>query len=121
MVLKHELDAGEGILVVRPEDPLTAADFETLTTQVDDYIHRNGTLKGLMIVAKAFPGWEDVAGFVSHFRFVKDHHRIIKKVAIVSDSELLTVLPKVAAHFVSAEIEHFSGREERAARTWLSS
>lgn len=121
MVLKHELDAAKGILVVRPADPLTSGDFEALATEVDAYIHSHGSLDGLMIVAKSFPGWENIDGFLSHLRFVKDHQKNIRKVAMVSDSELLSALPKFAAHFVSAELEHFPASEEAAARAWLSS
>jgi hypothetical protein len=28
-----------------------------------------------------FPGWENIAGMLGHFRFVHDHHRAICRVA----------------------------------------
>ena len=119
-MLEHELLADTGVLVVRPKEPLSAKDFATLAAEADSYIERNRALKGLMICAEKFPGWENPEGAISHFRFVRDHHRKIAKVAFVSDSELLAVLPKLAAHFVSAEVKHFKRDQEPEALTWLS-
>jgi len=118
-MLAHEFRKAEGILIVTPEAPLAAEDFQRLAAEVDPYIDTTGNLRGLLIEAKAFPGWEDFAGFLSHFRFVRDHHRKIAKVAVVSDSTLLSVGPKVADHFVSAEVRHFRAGERDAAISWL--
>jgi hypothetical protein len=47
-MLKHELLADEGILILRPEGSLSAADFSALASRVDPYIEAHGELKGLM-------------------------------------------------------------------------
>ena len=117
--MTHQFLKSEGILVVTPRGPFTAKDFEELASQVDPYIEASGNLRGLLIEAHSFPGWEDFAGFLSHFRFARDHHRHIAKVAVVSDSALLSVAPKVADHFVSAEVRHFREGESDAAMSWL--
>lgn len=44
-MLKHELLADKGILIVRPEGPLSASDFSALTTDADAYITTHGALK----------------------------------------------------------------------------
>jgi hypothetical protein len=120
-MLKHELLADKGILIVRPEEPLSAADFAALAVEVDSYIETHGGLKGLVICAKAFPGWENVDGAISHFKFVRDHQRKIAKVAVVSDSDILAFLPRLVRHFVSAEVKHFKGGEEQQALAWIAS
>jgi hypothetical protein len=119
-MLKHELLSEEGILIVRPEGALSATDFSALAAEVDPYIEAHGKLKGLMLCAKAFPGWENIDGAVSHFKFVRDHQSKIAKVAIVSDSDVLALLPRLVSHFVSAEVKHFKGGEEAKALTWMS-
>ena len=43
---------------------------------------------GILIEAPAFPGWEDLGAMAAHFRFVRDHHKLIKKVGLVTDSAL---------------------------------
>jgi hypothetical protein len=118
-VLTHDLLQFDGILVVKPEGPLAASDFEGLAAEVDPYIAKRGDLRGLLIEAASFPGWENFGAFLSHFRFVRDHHRHIAKVAVVSDSTFLAVAPRFADHFVSAEVRHFGADHADAAMSWL--
>jgi tRNA U38,U39,U40 pseudouridine synthase TruA len=118
-MLKHELMRDRGILVLKPEGALRAEDFAALAGTVDPYIEKHGDLKGLMIEAPAFPGWEDFSGFLSHVRFVRDHHRRIRRIAVVSDSKLLSVGPKIASHFVAAEVRAFVSAERAAAMAWI--
>ena len=119
-MLVHELLADTGILIVRPKGPLAARDFAALSVEADAYIEAHGALNGLMICAGKFPGWANLDSAVSHFKFVRDHHRKISKVAFVSDSDVLTLLPKLVSHFVSAEVKHFKGDEEGEALAWIA-
>ena len=118
-MVEHELLRAEGILILRPKGRLEAADFEKLAQEIDPYIEANGKLHGLMLDAEAFPGWENFAALVAHLRFVRDHHRKIEKVAVVSDSTFLSVAPRFASHFVQADIRHFSHAQREAALAWL--
>ncbi len=118
-MLSHELLEDEGILLLRPEGAIHAGDFETVAKSVDRYIDRKGSLRGVMIEAAGFPGWDSVAAFISHMRFVRDHHRLIGKVAAVSDSAFLSFAPHVAKHFVKAEIRHFNAGDRESALAWL--
>ncbi len=118
-MLTHQLLRDEGILVVSPTAPLEAGDFQEVAREVEPYIEEKGFLKGLLLEAESFPGWHDFGALVSHFRFVRDHHTKIKKIAAVSDSELLTIIPRIAAHFVSAEIKHFPSADRQRAIDWL--
>jgi len=118
-MLKHELRTNEGILIVRPEGPLSADDFIHIATDVDAHLEAHGKLNGLMIHARRFPGWEDLWAVMSHLKFVRDHHRKIRRVAVVSDAAILQVAPKIATHFVSAEIKQFRYNAEAEALAWL--
>jgi hypothetical protein len=118
-MLNHELHRTEGILILRPEGPLEASDFERVAKEIDPYIESNGKLRGVMIEAASFPGWKDFAGLFAHLKFVRDHHRKIEKLAAVSDSGFLTVAPKIASHLVNAEVRHFSHAQQEEALQWL--
>lgn len=118
-MIQHRLDQTDGILIVSPQGPLAASDFEALRAEVDPFIECTGGLRGLMIEAEAFPGWDRFAGLTAHLRFVRDHHRLIRRVAVVSDSALLSHLPQVTNHFVAAEVRHFRKVERVAAFEWL--
>jgi hypothetical protein len=118
-MLRHELLRERGILVLRPEGALRAEDFAALAGAVDPYIEQHGGLKGVLVEAAAFPGWESFAALVSHVRFVRDHHRRIRRIAVVTDSAVLTAAPTIASHFVSAEVRAFDARSRDAALAWI--
>lgn len=118
-MIAYELLRDEGILIVLPQGRLESADFERLAQEVDPYIQERGKLAGLMIHAEAFPGWDDLGALISHLKFVKDHHKRIRKVAAVTDSPFLSIMPRVVDHFVSAEVKHFDYRDKDAALAWL--
>jgi stage II sporulation SpoAA-like protein len=118
-MVEHELLRTEGILVIRPQDRLEAADFAKLAQEIDPYIEANGKLNGLLLDAESFPGWKDFAALIAHFKFVRDHHRKIQKVAVVSDGSFLSAVPRFASHFVQAEIRHFTRSQQETALFWL--
>lgn len=118
-MVHSELLADEGILVIRPSGSLEAADFQRIAAEVDPYIEANGKLHGLMIEAESFPGWKDFAALVAHLKFVREHHRKIEKIAAVSDSSFLSIAPKIASHFVQADVRHFASSQRDEAFAWL--
>lgn len=120
-MIEHSLDSAECILYLRPKSALTAADFAEIAATVDPYIEAHGDLAGILIEVDAFPGWDSLGATAAHFRFVRDHHEHIRKVAIVTDAALGTVAEKLASHFVSAAIRHFQAGQTDAARRWILS
>ena len=118
-MLKYELNRAEHILIIMPGGPLKSADFEKLIQEVDPYIKEKGKLKGLMIYTKSFPGWDNFAAFLSHIKFVKNHHQKVKKIAAVTDSSFLSIMRQVANHFIQAEVRHFDYADKDAALNWL--
>ena len=109
----------EGIVVLNPIAPLTREDFVALSAAVDAYLADHPSLHGLLIHAKSFPGWESFAGFVAHIRFVRDHHKKVERVALVTDSSIAHVAPALVKHFTAAEIRHFPFAEYETALNWL--
>lgn len=119
-MIDFELLTDNGVLVVKPSGPLSAADFEALAATVDPWIAKNGKLVGLLIDAPSFPGWDGFAGLLQHFRFVRDHHRNIERVAAVTDNAFLKIAPRIAEHFAYPEIRVFSVTERAEALRWLT-
>jgi len=118
-MIEHELDRTHAILHVRPKSALAASDFEELAKEVDPFIAEHGDLAGLIVEVSGFPGWSSFAGMISHLRFVRDHHRHIRKVAAVTDSAVGNLAEHVASHFVSAEVKAFSAGQVEEARHWI--
>ncbi len=120
-MISHELLRDEGILTLTPVGPLESDDFAALARVVDAYIAEEGALTGVMIYAESFRGWEDFGALISHFKFVKNNQGDIGKVAAVTDSQFLSIMPKIIDHFVSADVRHFDYEDREAALEWLRS
>ncbi len=119
-MLAYELLPELGVLIVRPEGKIEDGDFQRLAEAVDPLIETHGDLRGLLIEAESFPGWADFSALLEHMKFVKDHHRHIAKVAAVTDSTFLSIMPSVATHFVKAEVKHFDFAKREEALEWLT-
>lgn len=115
-----DLDATTSVVVVRPSGHFEKSDFGQLAEVVDPQIEATGDLAGVIIDAPTFPGWDGLGALVSHIRFVRDHQKHVKKIALVTGSPLGDVAEHLGAHFVSAEIRHFPAGEVDAAQAWIS-
>jgi hypothetical protein len=120
-MIEHSLDTANSILSVRLKSPLEKGDFEQLAQTADPHIEKTGGLAGLIIEAPAFPGWDSLSAMAAHIRFVRDHHKHIKRIGLVTDSALADAAQRLASHFVSAEIKHFPSGQGEAAKQWIMS
>ncbi len=120
-MLKHKIIHPEEILILEPDAPLEASDFENLAHEIDPYIAEHGKLPGLMIHAKVFPGWANPDAFLTHMKLIKSHHHNIVRLAVVSDSIVVTDVAKIASHLVDAHVKHFPEAEYADALQWLKS
>jgi len=118
-MLNVELDKVTGIATLRPDGALSENDFESASIVIDPFIEKSGKLRGLIISTKTFPGWGSFGSLIKHFKFVKEHHKKVSHVALVTDSVLGDFAEKIAEHFVSAEIKHFTFDELGNAQSWI--
>jgi stage II sporulation SpoAA-like protein len=120
-MIAYSLDAESSILYVWPKSSLEKGDFEDLARAADPHIEKTGGLAGLIIETPAFPGWDSLGALAAHFRFVRDHHKNIRRIGLVTDAAAATVAQRLASHFVSAEIKHFPAGQREAAKQWIVS
>ncbi len=106
--------------LIEPQGPLTHDDFASVASCIDPIIERNGRMDGLIIKTRHFPGWESLGDIIDHLRFVRDHHRVIGRVALVTDTALAQVFPVIARHFVSADVRQFDFDHYQQAVNWIS-
>lgn len=119
-MITAELDRENGILHVRPSAALEETDFAKLAALADPFIEQHGHLPGLLLEVDHFPGWKNLAGMIHHFQFVRDHHRKILKVALVTDTPLAEFAEKVVSHFVAATVRHFAAGQVPEAKAWIT-
>jgi hypothetical protein len=106
--------------LIEPQGPLTKEDFAAIASQVDPIIECQGQLDGLIIKTRTFPGWESLGDVIEHFRFVRNHHHAIDKVALVTDAKVAEIFPAIVNHFVKAEVRHFDFDDYDAAVAWIT-
>jgi hypothetical protein len=120
-MLHHEIDTENGILTVTPSGELAATDFKQLTDVIDDYNSRHEPLQALMILTEHFPGWDSFGALFQHLKFIRQQRDQVKKIAAVTDSGFLTVMPHIVDHFIQADVRHFAYTEKAQALEWLRS
>ena len=109
----------EGILVLKPQAPLSKEDFTGPSAAADSYLSDHAKLHGVLIQAKGFPGWENFGGFAAHMHFVRDHHLKVERIAIVTDSPVAGIAESLGKTFTSAEVRHFAFPDDAKALDWL--
>lgn len=120
-MIDFTFDSATRVLTLHPKAALQKSDFAALGTAVDPQIEEHGDLNGLILDVDTFPGWDSFGALVTHLRFVRDHHKHIKKLAVVTDSHLGDMAEHLASHFISAEIRHFPAGAADEARAWIGS
>ena len=118
-MLKVKIDADHALVILEPDGALTDNDFRLAAQLIDPVIEKNGSLKGLIIHTRSFPGWASFAALVSHLRFVREHHKSIQRIAFVTDSPVGSFANAIGNHFISAQIRDFSYDELTHARNWV--
>ena len=61
----------------------------------------------------------ELHGFYSALKFVANHHRAIERIAVVTNSGFLKIIPGIAGYFVHPEIRPFGLEQKEQARSWL--
>lgn len=118
--VSHRVLPDSGIVVVEVTEPLRAQDFDALAVTADTWLETHGAVPGIVIHAREFPGWENVGSLLRHVRFVRDHHRKVRRVALAADSKLADLAPRLAEHFVRAEVKGFGYDELDRAIAWAA-
>ena len=116
--VSHRLLEDTGVLVVEPSGVLRREDFEAISRTIDPWIRTHGELRGVVVHARAFPGWENLGSLLRHVRFVREHHRNVRRVALAADGWAAELVPMLARHVVDVEMRQFPYAEFDEAVRW---
>jgi hypothetical protein len=116
--IEPRLDPESGVVVVEADSPLGAPDIDALESTVDTWLAQHAELRGLVLHAPGVPGWRNVAGLSRHVRFVRDHQRHIRRVAVAVDGPVARFVPELAGRLMHPQVRHFGYDELDAARDW---
>lgn len=106
-MLNIDIREHDNIAILAPDGAITATDIDAITTQIDAYINEHDRVPNLVIHAESLPHWSDFEALGKHLKFVKYHHKIVSKVALVSDSKLLWLARTIVDQFTGAKVRRF--------------
>ncbi len=119
--MKISLDKKSKIAILEPLGALSKDDFVKAKEIIDPFIQKKGKLNGVIIYTKDFPGWNSFEAFGAHMKFIKKHHKRIKKLAFVTNSWVIDTADKIGKYFVNVKIKNFKYEELKKAKKWISS
>ena len=119
-MLRISEDTARNCLLLEPSGALAQKDLDALAARFDAYVNAHDRIPNLVVRAVSFPTWTDFAALLKHLRFIREHHRMVRRVALVSDARALDIAPRIASRFVSADIRHFPAAELDAALAWAA-
>lgn len=119
-MLKVSIHEDSGIALLEPRGGLSRADVDAAGSEINSYLNTQSRLDGLIIHTESFPGWQSFAAFCSYLLFNGDHHKKIKKIAIVTDSSTGTLGDSLASHFIRSRIRYFPYSSLGDALIWTS-
>lgn len=118
-MLNITLDKDEAIVTLEPVDALSEEDFKTAVKVIDPFIQQHGKLTGVIIETESFPGWKDFSALIAHLKFIKNHHKKVKRLAFVTNSPIGSISEHITSHFVQAEVKSFPFGAHKEAKAWI--
>jgi len=118
-MIYHFLREQEQLLIIEPGDAITEKGLSAIIHQVDAYLSSGTRLKGVLIHSQKAPAWKSLGAMIEHLLFADEHHRLIPKVALVTDNILGIAAAQIGDHFLNAEIRQFTYDEYESAESWL--
>jgi hypothetical protein len=115
-----ETKRSENVFILTPKGSISADDIKTVASTIDAYINEHDAIPRLVFRLSEFPHWKDFGAIAAHFELVKDHHKIIPKVAIVSDNNLLAIVRVLVDQFTGAQIRRFPEEAFADAVNWAA-
>ena len=120
-MIEVKADMDQGLVLVKIVGKLEEGELQDIAGPVvDEIIAEQGQVKGLLLDATGFEGWDGLPALLSHLKFVKHHHKFIRKVALVGNRTWQSIAPKVASLFLDALPKYFPEEQMTSARHWVS-
>jgi len=115
------LPQNDGNLVALNFDgKISHEEFEALEPMIDAQIEKDGGEICLLLDLTDFEGYEDLHALWEHFVIVKNHHKHVKRVAIIGEEDWERRFAKLAAQFTLADVGYYAPAKMAEAIEWLS-
>jgi stage II sporulation SpoAA-like protein len=116
-MIKIEVISGNAVKIKAPEK-LKADDFLQIAPQIDSLIKQHGQIR-LLIDASEFSGWESIAAFENHARFIKSHQQRVERIAVIAAHDWQYWLIGAVRIFLHPEVRAYDKSDENEALQWI--
>jgi hypothetical protein len=115
--LSHRVACNERVVVVSVLGRIAVEDFEALALTVDHLI-QTGKLTGLVVDVRTTPSWQNLGSLLRHMRFVRAHHKQLRRIAFVMEGKLAGLVPGLAGQMLAPEVHCFGHTDLEIAVQW---
>jgi len=116
-MISFKPDIDQAIFQVTVDGKLQAGDFKEFAQNIDPLIAQH-QINFILLDAQKMNGWKNFAALKAHLAFVKNHHKLISKVALVASHKWQYLLAACGKMFLHPQIKVFDKLE--LAKNWLS-
>ena len=119
-MIEIDIRERENVFILTPNSPISVEHIEACREAIDNYINEYDRIPNLVFKATEFPFWKGFHAVAAHFKLVKNHHKLVKKVAVVSDSTLISVARVFVDQFTNARVRRFPANAFDDAVNWAT-
>ena len=119
-MIKFHID--ENVFYIKVLGNIEKGDFENnIKIPADHVIAEYGRIRGILIDARDFEGWEDFPALMEHIGFIKELDDCVGRVAIVGDKTWQKLIQPIASLFVEPVVKRFEVGQIEEADEWIKS
>lgn len=118
--LSVSLLADQGVLLIQPIEAISDEDLEHLRVIIDTWTRTGGTLRGMVIHAYRFPGWEDLRTAFHHWRLAREKAGELDRVAVAVGGTVGGFVSALGELFTDAEVHRFEPDRLVDALDWVA-
>jgi hypothetical protein len=119
-MIKVLAETNDRVLVVKASEKLTHVDYDAIfIPKLTQCIENNGSARVFMILGDDFKGWELEAAW-DDAKFGMQHRNDFTRLAIMGEPEWVNWTIRVAANFISGEVQMFTDYQFTEALDWVS-
>ncbi|MEX3011912.1 STAS/SEC14 domain-containing protein [Hoeflea sp. TYP-13] len=119
-MIETTIDRENNLIIATARDTLVEMDFNNFSDCINDYINSTDRAPSIVLNAEELPHWKNSAALFAHIKLVRNHQKILPKVALVSDNSALSLMPLLVDLFVKAKVRHFHQCDFDKAIAWAS-
>ena len=115
-----EFRSDDNVFYIKVLGKIEEGDFENnIREAAEDAIVEYGKIRGILVDASDFEGWEDFPALLEHIGFIRELDDSVYRVAIIGDQTWQKLIPPIAGLFLEPLIKRFDPGHAADAEDWV--